>query len=108
MTSPRRALFAAALTTLSGCADSIHQVMGVGAIYSVRCSAEMEASEVEYRARCAPPPCADDYVELGLSHVVVAVDPGRKVLGYAERTCGQDIQSVARGGLLAVDGAPIE
>ena len=60
------------------------------------------------RMVCVPPSCAPDYVELGLSHVVVAVDPGKKVLGYVERTCGQDIQAVAAGSLLAVDGEAIE
>lgn len=79
------------LATASGCVRGLTQVAGTGAIYHTRCSADMMAVEGLYRARCEPEPCAPGFTAGPVSHVVVALDPGRKVVGFAERVCIQDL-----------------
>lgn len=75
----------------SGCIRGLTQVAGIGAIYHTRCSAEMLVAEGQYKARCTPEACAPGFTAGPVSHVVVALDPGRKVVGYAERVCLQDL-----------------
>ena len=76
----------------SGCVQELNQVAGTGATYSVRCSAQMDVKEGEvYEARCNPQSCEGSFVSGPVSHVVVALDPGRKLVGYAERICIQDL-----------------
>lgn len=73
-----------------GCVqDGVH-FEGVSAIYHTRCSASMEARGEEYVARCTPPTCAEGFVSGSVNQVAVAVDPGKKVVGYAERPCLQE------------------
>ena len=84
-----RIAFIALLFT--ACIDDVTQVAGTGSTYTTRCSAVMEVSGDEYSARCTPPVCRSNYEEAAMNHVVVAVDPGRKVVGYAERVCVQDL-----------------
>lgn len=79
------------LLVLLGCIDTLNQVAGTGAVHVVRCSAEMEVRGDAYFARCTPPPCLDGWAEGPTSHVVVAMDPGTKLVGYAERVCVQDL-----------------
>ena len=86
-----RSLVCVALFTLSGCADNVTQVAGTGASYRTTCSAVMEARGDVYTAKCDPPACRSNYDEAAVNHVVVAVDPGRKVVGMAERVCVQDL-----------------
>lgn len=75
----------------AACIDA-EQVAGVGAIYAVRCSASMEARGETFVARCTPDPCLPTFSEGPLNHVVVALDPTRGVVGYAERVCVQDLR----------------
>lgn len=83
-----------ALALLTGCVDNLSQVAGTGATYTVRCSAAMEVLDGEiYRARCEPAACAGRFESGPVSHVVVAVEPGAKLYGYAERVCIQDLSS---------------
>ncbi len=79
------------LLFLLGCIDTLNQVAGTGAAHVVRCSAEMEVRGEEYFARCTPPACLEGWVAGPTSHVVVAMDPGTKLVGYAERVCVQDL-----------------
>lgn len=83
------------LAILFGCAENVDYAMGIGAVYTTRCSAEMKVSGVEYQADCAPPACDPNFKDVGVSHGAVAIDPGVKVIGYAERTCIQDLQALA-------------
>lgn len=79
-----------------GCIDDgVVQVAGTGATYTTRCSAEMEIAGPEYRARCTPPSCAARYTDVAVNHVVVALDPGTRLVGYAERICVQDLSTAA-------------
>ena len=81
---------------LSGCVQGgVTQVAGVGASYTTRCSAEMEVRGVEYFARCVPESCETQYHSGPVSHVVVALDPGRRIVGYAERVCFQDLSQAS-------------
>ncbi len=81
----------AALAITTGCVVDVTQVAGTGATYTTACSAVMEARGDEYTARCTPPPCRSNYDSAAVNHVAVAVDPGRKVVGIAERVCVQDL-----------------
>lgn len=80
---------------LSGCVQGVTQIAGIGSTYETRCSAVMEARGDEYFAPCTPPTCDTSYTSGPLSHVVVAIDPGKKVIGYAERTCIQDLSEAS-------------
>jgi hypothetical protein len=87
----RRTLAPVALA-LTACLGDVSQVAGTGAVYATRCAADMlPAEDGTYTARCAPPKCADGYEEVALNHVADALDPGRKVIGHAERVCLQDL-----------------
>ncbi len=86
----------AAVFLLSGCPGTLNQVAGTGAIYSTRCSSTMEAKGEAFFARCTPPECTDLFISGPISNVVVAVDPGKKVIGYAERVCYQDLKEASR------------
>ena len=79
----------------TGCVSGVTQVAGTGAIYQTRCSSEMEVKGVEYFARCTPPSCATTFKDQGTNQVVVAVEPGAKILGYAERICVQDLSDAS-------------
>lgn len=85
------------LTTLllAGCISGLTQVAGTGATYTVRCSADMDARAGTYVARCTPEPCTEGFTSGPVGQVVVALDPGRKVVGYAERVCVQDLSEAA-------------
>lgn len=82
-----------ALTTLAfvGCVQGdLSQTVGDGANYETRCSSEMEVRGVEYFAQCTPSSCGEGYTSGPVSSVVVAIDPGKKIIGYATRVCVQD------------------
>ena len=83
------------LVLFFGCAESFVQNVGVGAVITQRCSSDMEAKAGEYRAICTPAVCPPQLVDVGVSHVVVAVIPNERVLGYAERGCLQSLESLA-------------
>ncbi len=83
------------LGSAAGCVRGLTQVAGTGAVYHTRCSADMRVVEGEYKARCTPEPCTPGFASGPVSHVVVALDPGRKVVGYAERVCLQDLSSAS-------------
>lgn len=84
------------LLSLLGCIDGgVVQVAGTGALYTTRCSSVMEAHGDAFHATCTPPACADSYDSVAESDVVVAVDPGRKIVGYRERVCVQDLSSAS-------------
>lgn len=91
----RLATVTALLLLGTGCLEGVTQVAGVGAVYTTACSAEMEVKGVEYTTRCTPPPCADTFDSVSVSDVVVALDPGRKVVGYKERVCVQDLSNAS-------------
>ena len=83
------------LLALLGCNSGtleLHQ--GVAASYTTRCSSRMTVKEDVYTVDCAPPLCHADFEEVAMSHVVVAIDPGEKLVGYAERTCLQTLQAL--------------
>jgi hypothetical protein len=84
-----------AVLVLGGCVQGVTQVAGTGSVYTTRCSAEMEVRGVEYFARCTPESCESTYHSSAVSHVVVAIDPGRKLVGYAERVCVQDLSEAS-------------
>jgi hypothetical protein len=92
---------------LGGCVEGVTQVAGTGAIYTTRCSADMDPRGDEYRARCIPEACRSNYQSAAVSHVVVALDPGRKIVGFAERTCVQDLsQATALFQPMPAEGPP--
>ncbi len=74
-----------------GCIDNVTQVAGTGAIYSTKCSGEMEIRSGQYYVQCDPPTCETRFKSSAVNHVVVNLDPGRKIIGYAERICVQDL-----------------
>ena len=81
---------------LGGCIQGgVTQVAGTGAVYTTKCSAEMKVKGDEYFARCTPAPCSTNYIDGPISHVVVSMDPGNKLVGYAERTCIQDLSQAS-------------
>ena len=87
-----RLLFYLLPLSLLGCVDGLTQVAGTGAIYSTKCSAEMEVrNENQYFAACMPEMCSGQFQSKAVNHVVVGVDPGRRLVGYAERICVQDL-----------------
>ena len=92
----RTAFALTAIALLTGCPGTLNQVAGTGAIYHTRCSATMEAKGETYQARCTPPSCTDGFTTGPISHVVVALDPGKKVVGVAERVCYQDLGDASR------------
>jgi hypothetical protein len=75
----------------AGCISGLTQVAGTGALYYTRCSADMSLEGAVYRAQCTPEDCTLGFAAGPVNHVVVALDPGRKVIGYAERVCVQDL-----------------
>ena len=77
---------------LAGCVDHLEQVAGTGALYTTACSADMTPeADGTYTARCKPAACLNGYIEGPVNHRIVALDPGRKVVGIAERVCIQDL-----------------
>ena len=88
-------MFSFLLIALTGCISDVHQTAGTGAIYPSRCSAVMLATDDGFVTQCTPPPCSDRFRSTQTSHVVVAMDPGKKVIGYAERSCYQDLSEAA-------------
>ncbi len=97
----------AALAFLAGCNNQFDYAMGWGAVYTTRCAARMAVDGDTFRALCEPPPCAEGFVSVGVSHAVVALDPGVKVLGNAERTCVQDASKMPGNAALVVDGQQV-
>ena len=83
------------LLWMLACADDLVQIAGVGAVYSTRCAAQMEAKGSEWFARCTPPACEEHFRSVALGNVVVSVDPAGGVAGYAERTCLQDLSTAS-------------
>lgn len=87
----RVAVVALALVMTTGCIEGLTQVAGTGAIYTTRCSSAMDVVGDVYTAQCVPDLCSQSFDEAALNQVVVAIDPGRKIVGYAERVCIQDL-----------------
>lgn len=83
------------LVLLGGCVDGVTQVAGVGATYSTRCSSIMDTQGAEYTARCTPPSCDARFHSAAVNHVVVAVVPDERVVGYSERICLQDLSQAS-------------
>lgn len=81
----------AVLLLLPSCIQEVNQVAGTGAVYHTRCSSEMTIREGEYFASCAPESCRETFVSGGVSHVVVGLEPGKRIVGYAEQVCIQDL-----------------
>lgn len=79
------------LVLTTGCISELNQAAGTGALYYTRCSADMLPTEAGYKAQCEPEQCLAGFTTGPVGHVVVALDPGRKVVGYAERICLQDL-----------------
>jgi hypothetical protein len=72
------------------------QVIGTGHSYTTACSAEMAARGDSYEARCTPPSCARLYESVAVSHVIVGIDPGVRVVGFAERVCLRTVSDIAQ------------
>ena len=83
------------LLGLVGCVQELNQVAGTGAVYGARCSAEMDVRGEAFEARCTPPACLEGWRSGPISHVVVAMDPGVKLVGYAERVCVRDLDDAS-------------
>lgn len=81
--------------TLLGCVDELQQIAGTGSVYVTRCTAEMDVRGVVYEAACTPPTCLQGYTSAAISHAAVALDPGKRVIGVAERACVQDLSHAA-------------
>lgn len=81
----------AVLPLVAGCIEGLTQVAGTGAVYHTRCSADMVQTDGVYVTQCNPEACTQGFEAGPVSHVVVALDPGRKVVGVAERICVQDL-----------------
>ena len=96
-----------ALTLVAGCNNEFDYAMGWGAVYTTRCAARMAVDGDTFRALCDPPPCSEGFVSAAVSHAVVALDPGVKVLGNAERSCVQDASKIPGNAVLAVDGEQV-
>ena len=80
------------LLTLVACIESLNQAAGTGAVYITRCASEMSISEDSvYTTRCTPPPCEGQFESGPISHAVVTIEPGRRIVGNAERVCIQDL-----------------
>lgn len=97
-TLPRLALLPGVLAVLgtgSGCIQGLTQVAGTGVVYHTRCSADMRAEADGYFARCTPEACTAGFTTGPVSHVVVALDGDRKIVGYAERICFQDLSDAS-------------
>lgn len=89
------ALLLGSSLALAGCIERVNQVAGVGTVYTTRCSAEMTPRGAEFVAACAPPACEDRFASAAVNHVVVALEPNERVLGYAERVCLQDLSAAS-------------
>lgn len=88
----RHVPFVLAALGATACVGDVQQVAGTGAVYTTSCSADMLVTEDDtYRANCTPPPCGEGFADGPISQVVVALDPGRKVIGRADRVCVQDL-----------------
>ena len=80
------------LLNLTACVEGLTQVAGTGSTYTVRCSAEMDIQNGnQYFAKCKPDACTGNYRSGPVSHVVGALEPGKRLVGYAERVCIQDL-----------------
>jgi len=97
----------AALVLVAGCNNQFDYAMGWGATYTTRCAARMAVDGDAYRALCDPPPCAEGFTSVAVSHAVTALDPGVKVLGNAERTCVQDASQMPGNAALVVNGEQV-
>lgn len=95
------------LLLVLGCADSVQYTLGSGVVYHTRCAARMSVEGDEYKALCDPPLCAPGYRSVAVGHAAVALDPGTKVIGNAERVCVMDPNDLARTQGLVVDGQPV-
>lgn len=80
---------------LAGCIQELQQIGGTGSVYVTKCTAEMDVSGVQFQTACTPPTCLKGYTSAAVSHAAVALDPGRKVIGVAERACVQDLSNAA-------------
>ncbi len=78
--------------------------MGTGAVYNTSCAARMAVDGDTYFALCDPPICSEGFKSVGISHLAVALDPGTKVIGNAQRICVQDMSQLASSGNIVVDG----
>lgn len=81
---------------LLGCIQHLDQIGGTGSIYTTKCTADMDPGPRGYEAACTPPTCREGYTDAGISHVGMALDPGRRIIGVAERACVQDLSVAAR------------
>jgi hypothetical protein len=76
----------------TGCVDDLTQVAGTGATYTTKCSAEMTIKNGnQYFTNCQPEACSGNFRSGPVSHVVVGIEPGKRLVGYAERICIQDL-----------------
>jgi hypothetical protein len=80
---------------LLGCIQDLDQIGGTGSIYTTKCTSDMDPTPRGYQATCSPPSCLDGYTDAGVSHVAVTLDPGRRLVGIAERACVQDLSLAA-------------
>ena len=79
---------------LVGCAESMSMTQGIGSTYETRCSAKMTLEGEEYKAACTPAQCIEGFIDAGVSHQVVAIDPGKKVVGSGVRACILDMSQI--------------
>ena len=78
---------------------------GIGSTYETRCSSKMTLEGEEYKAACTPPACIEGFIDAGTSQYVVAIDPGKKVIGSAVRACILDMSQI--GMIQQADGITV-
>lgn len=92
--------------TLLGCIQELQQNAGTGSVYTTRCTAEMEPRGTAWEAACTPPTCLKGYTSASIGHAAVALEPGKRLIGVAERACVQDLShAAALFAAEALDGA---
>ena len=83
------------LYVVLGCIQHLDQIGGTGSVYTTRCTGDMVQKNREYTATCAPRGCLPGYTDGGVSHIATVMDPGRRIVGIAERVCVQDLSEAA-------------
>lgn len=78
-----------------GCISNLEQIGGTGSIYTTSCTADMVQQDGTYTAGCTPRSCLPGYTDGGVSHIATTMDPGRRVIGVAQRACVQDLSNAA-------------
>ena len=83
------------LYVVLGCISHLDQIGGTGSVYTTSCTGDMAQQNGEYTTSCTPRGCLPGYTDGGVSHIATALDPGRRIVGIAQRVCVQDLSEAA-------------